>query len=146
MSKSPSSRTSTWEKFLILSWKNWIIQLRHPVQLFFEIFVPIFVCCLLVFIRNKAKIINYPEPLLYEPVDIQTVDQLIFEENLANLEIFYSPKNTFLEEIMKKIPRRLGRETISVYGKENATELADASRNLNPFASVEFDDNWKVRL
>jgi ATP-binding cassette, subfamily A (ABC1), member 3 len=139
---SKASRTSPWEKFLLLSWKNWVIQLRHPVQTFFEIFVPIVVCFMIFFIRNKAKVTDFNDPTIYHPVDIDTINSTIFDANLANPSLFFSPNNSVLSELMRKVSDDL--RIKDVHAKENATELEDASRRLNPFASIEFSDDWEV--
>lgn len=33
-------------------WKNWILQVRHPIQTIMEIAAPVLFCALLVVIRN----------------------------------------------------------------------------------------------
>lgn len=40
------------DKFLLLMWKNWILQIRHPVQTILEIAAPVLFCALLVLIRS----------------------------------------------------------------------------------------------
>jgi ATP-binding cassette subfamily A (ABC1) protein 3 len=139
---SSTSKTSLWEKFVLLSWKNWVIQLRHPVQTFFEVFVPVLVCFMIFFIRNQAKVTDFKDPTVYHPVDIDRINSTIIGASLANPMIFYSPNNSVLSELMLKVAKDL--EINEIHAKENATDLEDASRRLNPFASIEFNDDWEV--
>lgn len=44
--------TSNWDKFVLLLWKNWIIQKRHYIQTFFEIVVPVLCCSILLLLRG----------------------------------------------------------------------------------------------
>lgn len=58
------------DKFLLLMWKNWILQIRHPVQTVFEILVPVLFCTFLVFLRNivasnKKSGVSYP---MFDPI------------------------------------------------------------------------------
>lgn len=41
-----------WDKFLLLSWKNWLLQWRHPLQTLIEVLAPVVFCALLVLIRS----------------------------------------------------------------------------------------------
>lgn len=41
-----------WEKFFLLMWKNWVLQIRHPIQTIIEIAAPVLLCALLVLIRS----------------------------------------------------------------------------------------------
>jgi ATP-binding cassette, subfamily A (ABC1), member 3 len=43
--------TSNPKKFLLLLWKNWVIQKRHPIQTVVEIALPVLFCSLLILIR-----------------------------------------------------------------------------------------------
>lgn len=40
------------EKFVLLIWKNWLLQWRHPLQTFVEIIAPVLFCAILVLIRS----------------------------------------------------------------------------------------------
>ena len=139
-----SSKTTAWDKFVLLSWKNWLIQIRHPVQTTFEILVPIFVCALLLFIRFYAKVTDYDKPFIYHPEEIKELNSTIISGSLANPSLFHSPNNLVLNELMKKVAKDLNLEYNSYHAKSNASDLEDASDRLNPFASIEFEDDLKV--
>lgn len=59
------------DKFLLLMWKNWILQIRHPVQTIVEIAAPVLFCALLVLIRSlvdpeEKHAISFP---MFDPID-----------------------------------------------------------------------------
>lgn len=59
------------DKFLLLMWKNWVLQIRHPIQTIMEIAAPVLFCALLVLIRSLVdpedkKGVSYPQ---YDPIE-----------------------------------------------------------------------------
>lgn len=53
------------DKFLLLMWKNWLLQYRRPIQTIVEIVAPLLFAMLLVVIRSlvdpeQKSLINYP--------------------------------------------------------------------------------------
>lgn len=63
------TRISSWAKFKLLLWKNWKLQLRHPIQTVLEIFAPVAFSILLVIIRSLVDPESFPEPTYYKPFD-----------------------------------------------------------------------------
>lgn len=57
-----------WDKFVLLLWKNWLLQWRHPVQTLLEIIAPVLFCALLVLIRSLVDPEEHPTKY-YEPFD-----------------------------------------------------------------------------
>ncbi|KAJ8964470.1 hypothetical protein NQ317_016593 [Molorchus minor] len=55
-----------WEKFVLLSWKNWKLQYRRPIQTFVEIIAPVIFCFLLVLIRSLVDP-ELHEELVFKP-------------------------------------------------------------------------------
>jgi ATP-binding cassette, subfamily A (ABC1), member 3 len=143
-----SEQTSAWDKFLLLTWKNWVIQIRHPVQTTFEVLVPIFVCALMVFIRCQAEVTVFKNDIRYTPIRVDSIDPIlqILSENLGNDFILHSPNNSVLNDLMRKVAFELQFNVELSVPKENASVLEDSANNLKPFASIEFDDSLKVVL
>uniref|UniRef100_V5I8B4 ATP-binding cassette sub-family A member 3 n=1 Tax=Anoplophora glabripennis TaxID=217634 RepID=V5I8B4_ANOGL len=54
------------DKFLLLMWKNWLLQYRRPVQTLFEILAPVLFSMLLVLIRGLIDP-EFHEELIFEP-------------------------------------------------------------------------------
>lgn len=131
---------SAWDKFLLLSWKNWIIQIRHPIQTAFEVFVPVAVCALLIVIRGLVEVNEFSEDFLYKPDRVNVVDRVPFD----GLRILtYSPENDVLHGIIDTAAKNLNFN--GAVGFANAELLQNNATLSNPFASIEFDDSWSVR-
>lgn len=132
---------SAWDKFLLLSWKNWIIQLRHPIQTVFEVLVPVLVCTLLILIRGLVDIKVYTEDTRYVPYST-TVLGLVRDFPNANLQLAYSPQNAFLQSLVEKVSTELD-FNLPVVGRPDAVELLNYAQTYEPFASIQFDDSFK---
>lgn len=68
--------TSAFEKFRLLSWKNWTIQSRHWVQTIFEVLIPVLCCSVILLIRGLVEVTDHPLPFFYNPVNISLVQSL----------------------------------------------------------------------
>lgn len=133
---------STWDKFLLLSWKNWIIQIRHPIQTVFEIIVPIIVCALLIVIRGLVKSVEHENDFLYATFPTDNIGEVL-ELRGINLQLAYSPKNAILEDLVKNVAQQFEFSS-EMHGFHNATELENYASTIKPFASFEFSDNLRV--
>lgn len=67
----PPSRTSSWEKFRLLLWKNYKIQIRHNVQTVTEILLPLLFTAVLLIVRNVVPSTFVKEPTIYKPITIE---------------------------------------------------------------------------
>lgn len=131
---------SAWDKFLLLSWKNWIIQLRHPIQTAFEVFVPVAVCALLIVIRGLVEVNEFSENFRYHPEPTNVIDRVPFD----GLRILtFSPENDVLHGLIDTAAKSVGLD--GAFGFANAELLQNNATLSNPFASVEFDNSWSVR-
>lgn len=135
---------SAWDKFLLLTWKNWIIQIRHPIQTIFEVLVPVFICALLILIRGLVDIEQFDEITTYTPVSTTTIPNMAWF-NTSNRQLLYSPNNPVFERIVGNVSEQLG-FTLPVVGLPNALELLNSAKVLDPFASIEFEDSQQVRV
>lgn len=135
---------SAWDKFLLLSWKNWIIQIRHPIQTIFEILVPIFICALLILIRGLVDINQHNEDTRYQPLLTTTISNSSWQYPV-NQQLIYSPENIVFARIVNNVSQQLG-FTLPVIGLSSSLELLNAAKVLEPFASIEFEDSQQVRI
>lgn len=135
---------SAWNKFLLLSWKNWIIQIRHPIQTIFEILVPIFICTLLILIRGLVEIREYKEDIRYKPESTTTLSNTSWLSGV-NQQLLYSPENPIFERIVNNVSQQLN-FTLPVRGLPNSLELLNSAKVLEPFASIEFEDSQQVKM
>lgn len=132
---------SPWDKFLLLSWKNWIIQLRHPIQTLFEVLVPVLVCALLILVRGLVEVNNFPNDSRYTAtLTSHMIGDIFFSYN--NKVLAYSPENPVLEAIVSRVSENFNFEFF--VGKNNASDLENYAMSFEPFASIEFDDHLKV--
>lgn len=133
---------SAWDKFLLLSWKNWIIQIRHPVQTVFEILVPVVVCALLIVIRGLVESSEYTKDFKYPPFSTIFIGDVLQLDNV-NPYLAYSPENPVLEGLVNNVASQF--QLLPSVGIHNATDLGNYASTFVPFASFEFDDSLRVR-
>lgn len=67
---------TNWEKFRLLTWKNFLLQWRRKLQTVIEILVPVLFSALLVFIRSLVVPEIYPNATVYHPFPINNLDPL----------------------------------------------------------------------
>lgn len=141
------TKTTAWDKFVLLSWKNWLIQFRHPIQTAFEVLIPICVCAFLILIRGLVDVSEMKEATHWNPISVNEsfYSYAIFHDTV-NRRITYSPKSPILDEIMNEVVNKInsgwhsGGDGWSIENFENATLLEGDAIAQNPFVSVEFDE------
>lgn len=69
-----SRRTSNWDKFRLLMWKNFLLQWRHKTQAIIEILVPVLFSALLVLIRYLVDPTVFDQPTHYKPFGVDTLE------------------------------------------------------------------------
>jgi ATP-binding cassette subfamily A (ABC1) protein 3 len=132
-------KASAWDKFLLLSWKNWIIQLRHPIQTLFEILVPVLVCGLLILIRGLVEVTEFETDIFYPPLSASLIGgNILFSD--VNKVLAYSPRNPVLQNVVQNAAAEFG---FLAYGVEDAETLESFAMASVPFASIEFEDSLK---
>lgn len=133
---------SAWDKFLLLSWKNWIIQLRHPIQTLFEVLVPVLVCTLLLLIRGLVDIEEIPESR-FAPFSTNFIGGVRLTEGVTD-QLAYSPQNPVLQSLVSRVSLELD-FPLPVEARESSLDLENWASIWVPFASIEFEDSLKVR-
>lgn len=143
---------SAFDKFMLLSWKNWIIQFRRPIQTILEIMIPVLVCAFLVLIRVLVEVEKVETPLTFSPTEMEWIDDAHFANmtrgifnNTAGvpphqLTIAYSPINPFLQQIVNNVNDQMEFPN-PILQLPNALALESTAFSQNPFVSIEFDDN-----
>ncbi|KAG5683919.1 hypothetical protein PVAND_013177 [Polypedilum vanderplanki] len=128
--------TSAWDKFLLLSWKNWLIQIRHPIQTVLEVMIPILVCAFLILIRGLVDVSEETEALKFPPI----VTNEFVERNFTYQRVIaYSPNNPVLNQIVKNAADQIF--NFSHISFSNQTELEGNALTASPFVSIEFDQS-----
>nr|CAI5846713.1 unnamed protein product [Callosobruchus analis] len=148
-------------KLLLLTWKNWVLQIRRPCQLIFDILFPTLASLLLLYLRSVVKPELHEEqhyeqfcttpikigslpflcPIILddeaEPITTLLTSQIA---NIREQEIFYSPNNPEIGKVMNVFKLGFG----NVEPKRDAKELQSAYKMFgeNTLACVQFDDSY----
>ncbi|XP_050098673.1 phospholipid-transporting ATPase ABCA3-like [Anopheles aquasalis] len=136
--------TSSWGKFVLLLWKNWIITKRHYLQTLFEILIPILACVLLILIRGLVDAEQFKEPTVFKPLELNTISHLRLNGDISPAIIYtigYSPQNPILESIVQRSVAYLDEE-LQVMGFANAQALQTHLQVNNMLVGVEFPDAY----
>ncbi|KAL9700794.1 hypothetical protein quinque_004235 [Culex quinquefasciatus] len=129
--------TSNWDKFVLLLWKNWIIQKRHYIQTFFEIVVPVLCCSILLLLRGLVDPGFVEKSTVFHPLstDLPAGDRIPAD---VLREVAFSPQNPLLERIVGRAAESLN---VTYRGMPNARSLESSLMDNDTLVGVEFDDS-----
>ncbi|KAF2894182.1 hypothetical protein ILUMI_11989 [Ignelater luminosus] len=88
------------EKFMLLMWKNFLLQWRHPIQTVIEILIPLTFTSLLVVFRSLAYLTEHPARI-YTEIDID------YYSYIWKLNLVWSPPNIKLGIIIDEMCQSL---------------------------------------
>ncbi|XP_050097899.1 phospholipid-transporting ATPase ABCA3-like [Anopheles aquasalis] len=137
------SASSNWDKFVLLLWKNWIIQKRHYMQTLFEIVIPVVACSMLIMVRGLNTPKHYTKATVHEPLNLLSLAPIreMLTNNPITLKILYSPRNDVFERVIGRAARMLGTDV--QYQGYNDTDRMFKDLIANNFlAGVEFGDEY----
>uniref|UniRef100_A0A182MGR1 ABC transporter domain-containing protein n=1 Tax=Anopheles culicifacies TaxID=139723 RepID=A0A182MGR1_9DIPT len=134
--------TSSWDKFVLLLWKNWIIQKRHYAQTVFEVTIPVLACSLLILVRGLVTPTIYTEPTTFGSLNVQSLAMIreMVTNHPINLKIAYSPRNGVLERIVGHAARTLGTDVLHQGYNDSESMYKDLVTH-NYLAGLEFGEN-----
>ncbi|XP_052859969.1 phospholipid-transporting ATPase ABCA3-like [Anopheles cruzii] len=140
--------TSSLDKFLLLLWKNWIIQKRHYVQTAFEILIPAIACAVLIVVRGLVDADIYDEPTQWNPLEMNTVRHMMPAANPditppITFVLAYSPQSPLTERIMNRAVEQI-LEPLDLVGFETGQRMEDFFRLNYSLAGVEFPDSYRT--
>ncbi|XP_034472561.1 ATP-binding cassette sub-family A member 3 isoform X2 [Drosophila innubila] len=138
------AKISNWDKFVLLLWKNWILQWSHKWQLVIELLLPAIFSLLMVLVRTLVDIEHMPV-VNYRPLALDNLD--LFNETMSRqngmgmpaYSLYYSPQNVHLDSVVGAAARSLG---LNHTGFEDAKTLQTSVTSSNAFAGIEFDQSW----
>ncbi|XP_034485230.1 ATP-binding cassette sub-family A member 3-like isoform X3 [Drosophila innubila] len=140
------AQISNWDKFVLLLWKNWILQWSRKRQLFFELLFPIIYPLLLIMVHSHVEIKQMPA-VHYPPLSIDNLDLFRYSDSTILLKsteipqysLYYSPKNDVLDSVVGEAAKSLG---LNHTGFKDAKTLQTSVLESNAFAGIEFDESW----
>ncbi|KAK6165163.1 hypothetical protein SNE40_023607 [Patella caerulea] len=99
-------------QFLLLLWKNYLIQKRKKLLTFIEIAVPAFFAILLIVIRQIVLATDYPDVTTWERCEIDEMPRKL-PRNLA-----FCPDNQITNRILQNVKGKLGLDEVKGFGSE----------------------------
>lgn len=140
--------TSNWNKFLLLFWKNWIIQKRHYVQTIFEILIPALACAVLILIRGLVNPEVYRESTVWNALPTDTIEHILPEVNPLidppiSFVLAYSPECPLVTRIVSNAAQQI-REPLDIEPFQNALQMENFLRNNNTLVGIEFPDSYQT--
>ncbi|KFB48612.1 AGAP006380-PA-like protein [Anopheles sinensis] len=145
--------TSNWDKFVLLLWKNWILQKRHYVQTLFEVLIPVLCCSILLLVRGLVDPEYVDRNTVFRPLETDRVTHLgdLAKAQKFDFKLAYSPRNDLLEQIVQEAIRSLNandpESRMSYVSFGSAREMENMLVESTFLAGVEFDDvlaSWPV--
>ncbi|XP_049855750.1 phospholipid-transporting ATPase ABCA3 isoform X1 [Schistocerca gregaria] len=125
----------TWTKFQLLLWKNWVLQIRHPLQTVLEILIPVIFCLLIVLVRSIVDPTTYNEPTTY---DFIVPDNGTVPDSYGR--VAWSPAHGALSAVMERAAARLNVTAVAFNTSEELMKTVTSYDVRETFlASVIFD-------
>uniref|UniRef100_A0A6E8VSN7 ABC transporter domain-containing protein n=1 Tax=Anopheles coluzzii TaxID=1518534 RepID=A0A6E8VSN7_ANOCL len=136
--------TSNWDKFVLLLWKNWIIQKRHYMQTLFEITIPVLACSLLILVRGLVTPTIYTETTTFRTLNVRSLAMIreMLTTHPIELKIAYSPHNDVLDRVVHRAARLLGSDVLH-QGYNDSESMYNDLVTHNYLAGLEFDQQFK---
>uniref|UniRef100_A0A1I8Q220 ABC transporter domain-containing protein n=1 Tax=Stomoxys calcitrans TaxID=35570 RepID=A0A1I8Q220_STOCA len=138
------AHVGSWEKFKLLTWKNWLLQWHHKIQFAIEIFVPVIFSLLMVLVR--ALVVAEEKPITeYQPQTLENINLFRYQMSIMEFvkpvkyNLLYSPNNPFIRNIACEAAQKLDLQCIE---KNDAAALEFAMISDNHLVGVQFDDEF----
>lgn len=135
--------TSNWDKFKLLSWKNWLIQVRHKKRTFFELLIPCLSVALLLLLRlflPYGPAVPDQHYDGYAATDMRPFLSLAVSD--IEMVLAYSPKNPILEELVASASKLLN-GVQGVTSNQTSGDLNKFLAEKDIFCGIEFPDSYK---
>lgn len=93
----------------LLLWKNYILQIRHPIVTLAEILIPCLFAAMLASIRRSVAFTEYPNATVYDSFGLFDVPELKLGTGIRipYWIVMYSPNSTRVEAIVESATRKL---------------------------------------
>jgi ATP-binding cassette subfamily A (ABC1) protein 3 len=85
-----------WSKFVLLTWKNWTLQRRHPIQTAVEILAPVLLASLLVLIRSLVEPEKIDHETSFTPFSPEETNGTLFSSNRTPYQLMTTLRESFV--------------------------------------------------
>lgn len=134
--------TSSWDKFKLLTWKNWIIQWRHKKRTFFELLIPLLSTALLLLIRYALGKGKPEETIFFNGLESNVLHPLFTSPINA---FAYSPENPELNKLVTNAAAliKYEYEAPKVLANQSSNDLERFLTNNDVLVGIQFPDSYK---
>ncbi|CAG9812339.1 unnamed protein product [Chironomus riparius] len=157
-------KSSNWEVFKLLMWKNYLLQIRKPWSTLFEFIMPFFCCLLLIYLRSQIQSKVYSNSIKFSPLSPDNYSLFInfinhsensnfniFSNDSINKlknhfkivpEVLYSPQNEIIDEILSQVEDEILLLGAKITAVNNSNELELKMMAANCLVGIEFPDEY----
>lgn len=104
-------------QLLLLVWKNFKLQFRHPYVTLLELGVPAFFSLILVLIRSTISSEYISNPVVYTPFSIDSLPANLTPTPFGTWQVLYAPNTVYLDGIMNGVAGDLSVIPKGIYKK-----------------------------
>ncbi len=97
---------SSFRQIKLLVWKNFLLQLRHPIVTVFEILIPCLFVAMIAMIRLAIAVDHYKDGMTYSSFDFIHLPN-ITQPLQPKYRLIYAPNGPFNDKIMQNLIERL---------------------------------------
>ncbi|KAG8175444.1 hypothetical protein JTE90_026867 [Oedothorax gibbosus] len=109
-------------QLLLLVWKNFKLQFRHPYVTLLDLGVPAVFSLLLVLLRSPITSDYFADPVIYSPFSINALPANLTPVGGGIWQVLYTPESTYLDGIMSGVAKDL---SVISKGFSNESSMLD---------------------
>ena len=93
----------------LLLWKNYILQIRHPIVTIAEILIPCLFAAMLASIRGKVEFTDHTNATVFDSFDTFNIPELKISSGMSipYWIVMYAPNTSRIESIVEKATNKL---------------------------------------
>ncbi|CAH1776854.1 unnamed protein product [Owenia fusiformis] len=124
-------------QFLLLLWKNYLLQKRRILVTVFEIGIPTFLTIILILIRQRVVSEDVPNPTEWQSFDVDKLPSNPFP--FGKWQLGFTPSDPEVQSLMERVGSRLNCD-VQGYGTEElmVSRLNNISTGLNYLSGIVF--------
>ena len=132
-------------QFVLLLWKNWLLQKRKVILTIFEIAVPALFALVLVFIRQRVTATDYPAPHVWKRFSVDNFNEIVLSPlpmtpilSDPRWGLAFAPNTPIVQRIARRAATRLYMKTtgnllINLISIDNNTFFLDQEYTENSY-------------